>query len=103
LIRKLPAVETLGSVTVICSDKTGTLTQNKMQVTVVDLPEMKIDFANIKEQNSLPKELDFLLMVSMLANDASMDKNAWENGNEETLGDPTETALLLAGAKRSIY
>ncbi|WP_114783972.1 cation-translocating P-type ATPase [Botryobacter ruber] len=104
LIRKLPAVETLGSVTVICSDKTGTLTQNKMTVTVVDLPEQTINFElealpAIKEQTDA---LDFALAVAVLCNDASLEKGA-DTGAAQVIGDPTEAALLIAGAQRGIH
>jgi len=106
LIRKLPAVETLGSVTVICSDKTGTLTQNKMTVTVVDLPEYTIPFKSsgleIVNQPTAAA-LDFALAASVLCNDATLEVDTNNPGSEKVLGDPTETALLVAGAKRNIY
>ncbi|WP_162052547.1 cation-translocating P-type ATPase [Pontibacter pamirensis] len=105
LIRKLPAVETLGSVTVICSDKTGTLTQNKMTVTVVDLPEHTIDLkpaATTEIEGQGAAALDFALAVSVLCNDATLEKGG-EPGSEQVIGDPTETALLVAGAKRDIH
>lgn len=104
LIRKLPAVETLGSVTVICSDKTGTLTQNKMTVTVVDLPErsVEIDPSAMTEMDSASADdLDFALAVSVLCNDATLGHGA-EYDSGQVIGDPTEAALLIAGAKREI-
>lgn len=102
LIRKLPAVETLGSVTVICSDKTGTLTQNKMTVTVIDLPEQNINFDPIpKVSEDEARTLDFALGISVLCNDATLEKE--EEKEEKIIGDPTEIALLFAAAKRDIH
>jgi Ca2+-transporting ATPase len=103
LIRKLPAVETLGSVTVICSDKTGTLTQNRMTVTVVDLPDQAValDSATNMEADG-QAAFDLALAVSVLCNDATLAKGA-EPGSEQLIGDPTETALLVAGARRGIH
>ncbi|PSR55707.1 ATPase [Adhaeribacter arboris] len=106
LIRKLPAVETLGSVTVICSDKTGTLTQNKMTVIVVDLPESTIKFKAsglTLENEETANALDFALTVSVLCNDALLELDDTTTGPEKVIGDPTETALLVAGAQRHIY
>ena len=104
LIRKLPAVETLGSVTVICSDKTGTLTQNKMTVTVVDLPEQRVDFNPLPEINATQAHtLDFALAVSVLCNDAGLEKGTERTSGEKVIGDPTEVALLIAAAERNIY
>ncbi|GEO04125.1 ATPase [Adhaeribacter aerolatus] len=106
LIRKLPAVETLGSVTVICSDKTGTLTQNKMTVTVVDLPEHTVEFKETGpeiDNAQTASTLDFILAASVLCNDATLELDADNAGSEKILGDPTETALLVAGAQRNIY
>jgi Ca2+-transporting ATPase len=106
LIRKLPAVETLGSVTVICSDKTGTLTQNKMTVTIVDLPEHTEEFppggmpVKVGEASA---DLDFALALAVLCNDASLEKATGGAAAGQVVGDPTETALLVAGARRGIY
>lgn len=104
LIRKLPAVETLGSVTVICSDKTGTLTQNKMTVTVMDLPGHTIAFNPAPEVDDRAEEiLDVGLAIGILCNDASLEKGTERTSAEKVMGDPTETALLIAGSERNIY
>ena len=89
IIRKLQAVEGLGSVSVICSDKTGTLTQNRMTVEHCYVAGRSIPAAELDLRQDGPRQL---LVYSMLCNDAS-------DTDGVDLGDPTETALLHLGRK----
>ena len=115
LIRKLPAVETLGSVTVICSDKTGTLTENKMTVTVIDVAGHYLELmgtgsypipalvkdpaARLLEQ---PLSVNLVLAGGALCNDASLQPDP-QTGRYTAIGDPTEGALLVAASQAGLY
>jgi len=125
IIRKLPAVETLGAVSVICTDKTGTLTRNEMTVRniaassglfeltgtgydphgSISLEEKSLDKKGITPEDS-PVLIE-ILQAALLCNDASLESNqktGKEQGNKEYLvsGDPMEGALLVAGLKAAL-
>ncbi|MBP3040809.1 calcium-translocating P-type ATPase, PMCA-type [Bacillaceae bacterium Marseille-Q3522] len=87
IIRKLHAVESLGSISVICSDKTGTLTQNKMTVQQVYVDNKVVAHDQLKKENSLEKKL---LLMALLCNDSITKDN-------KEIGDPTEIALDYLG------
>ena len=90
IVKKLPAVETLGSATVICSDKTGTLTQNKMTVQKV-FADGKL--SNVEDITTINNSLEKLMYISTLCNDTKIGEN------NNLTGDPTETALIDLGFK----
>jgi Ca2+-transporting ATPase len=118
LIRKLPAVETLGAVTVICSDKTGTLTENRMTVTVIDVaghfleltgtsashpaPSLEQDGTiGSPDLSQQPPAIGMTLAAGALCNDASLQPDP-TTGRYSVIGDPTEGALLVAAAQAGL-
>ncbi len=120
LIRRLPAVETLGSVTTICSDKTGTLTENRMTVTMLDVagdsltmseylrqaqPSLLRDDAAAAEEGAPPLDRDFglLLAGAALANDATLQRDKAGSREFVAVGDPTEGALVVAAARFGLW
>jgi potassium/sodium efflux P-type ATPase len=121
LIKRLSAVETLGSTTVICTDKTGTLTQNEMTVISVWLPGYKFALTGVgyspqgeiqldgqfsgpatMQENPWEKDLRNLLVAAGLCNDSRLVPPNGENPGWTILGDPTEAALKVAALKGGI-
>ncbi len=99
LIRRLPAVETLGSVTVICSDKTGTLTENRMTAMAIEFAGRAHDLDEHGRSLPIPEELSaaWLLLAAALCNDA--ETRSGGQTEDEVLGDPTEVALVRVAAR----
>jgi len=105
LIRRLPSVETLGSTTVICSDKTGTLTKNEMTVKKIYANGVIIDLSGsgygqeggffVGDEKVDPLNFELLLKIGTLNNDAAFDGN-------QVIGDPTEAALIVSAAKAGL-
>ena len=112
IVKKLLAVETLGTTTVICSDKTGTLTQNEMTVTKVYLddtvldvtgtgysPEGSIQLDGAEVDDNAVPSLYTLLSIATLTNDAKIEQ---DGGQYKVLGDPTEGALITLASKKQL-
>lgn len=113
LVRRLPAVETLGSVTVICTDKTGTLTRNEMTVCVYALDQRRVAVGGAGYEPTGTFQVDgktvdprsdehlaLALRVGMLCNDAKLERT---DDHETVLGDPTEAALIVAAEKSGMH
>jgi P-type Ca2+ transporter type 2C len=110
LMRRLPVVETLGSTTVICSDKTGTLTRDEMTVRALYTSGVLVEVSGsgyipegsftVPGGGDLPESMHELLLAGLLCNDARMVKN--EDGGWKIAGDPTEGALLVVARKAGL-
>jgi Ca2+-transporting ATPase len=96
VVKKLPAVETLGSTSIICSDKTGTLTQNKMTLVKAFSFEEKV---NEEVTNSNSETIKQLLTYGTLCTNGSIDI---KDGKEVLIGDPTETSIIVAAKENGI-
>lgn len=111
LIRRLPGVETLGSTTVICTDKTGTLTENEMTVKKILVSGKVIEITGsgyeskgqflYKGKPVKTEDVELLLRIGLLNNNAELSKNS-ENGTFTLIGDPTEGALIVSAGKATL-
>ena len=117
LIRKLPAVETLGAVTIVASDKTGTLTENRMTVTIIDVAGHYLELTGtghahpapaLAGNGDAPLRLDdqppaigLALACGALCNDAALQPDP-QTGRYAVIGDPTEGALLVAARQAGL-
>ena len=111
IIRRLAAVETLGSTTVICTDKTGTLTKNQMVLKYLDLPGQTYSFSGNgyekqgvmspenKDAESLPQNLKIAILIAAKCTETSISEHA---GEYIISGDPTEAALMIGAEKSNI-
>jgi Ca2+-transporting ATPase len=115
LIRKLPSVETLGSATIICTDKTGTLTQSEMTVRKIGLLDRTIDvtgdgydpeggfFIDGRSVDPGEHDLRLALRIGVLCNNASLKRGGEEGSRWHVIGDPTEGALLSVAGKAGLW
>ncbi|MCB0103608.1 MAG: cation-translocating P-type ATPase [Anaerolineales bacterium] len=112
LIRKLPAVETLGSVTIICSDKTGTLTENRMTVVILDVAEHALNLTqdiardgSLQTTKGLGAPVQSSLSLTAIGGALCNDAKLIDEGDDRfhTMGDPTEGALVVAAAKMGYW
>ncbi len=115
LIRKLPSVETLGSATVICTDKTGTLTQSEMTVRKIGLLDRTVDVTGDgyapqgefliegRPVNPQDRDLNLVLKIGVLCNNAQLREDTGDGSVWKIIGDPTEGALLTAAAKADLW
>ena len=111
IIRRLAAVETLGSTTVICTDKTGTLTKNQMVLKYLDLPGQTYSFSgngyekqgvmspDNKDAESIPQNLKIAILIAAKCTETSISEHA---GEYIISGDPTEAALMIGAEKSNI-
>ncbi|QDU27395.1 Calcium-transporting ATPase 1 [Anatilimnocola aggregata] len=114
IVRKLASVETLGSVTIVCSDKTGTLTRNEMTVREIVLHEMQLkvtgggykpegDFLVAKNEEQInPQQLPLLIQAMQIAAWCNSAQLQEKDGTWTVIGDPTEGALLVAASKAGV-
>jgi Ca2+-transporting ATPase len=114
LVNRLSSVETLGATNVICTDKTGTLTENRMTVTRIDIEsgEVEISGEGLKNKGDFIRNggifdplsdcvIKRTLEIGVLCNNASLEEET--DGKSKVVGDPLEVALLVAGARAGIY